>query len=176
MRQSKKVAFCSLIAALSCAILVVTRVFATASYACSALAGLLSITVVLEFGYKWALAEFAVSAIMAAIFSSPDAAITYILLFGYYPVLKGFIESRIRRRPIQWGIKMVYFNAVMVLCYILTVAIVGPIDDMGFLGAYGLPLLALVCNIAYVIYDIGTSRIIAGYNYKLRGRVHKLLK
>lgn len=176
MNKSKRVAFCSLIVALSCAIMLATRLFTTLSYACGAVAGLFIITVVLEYGNKWATATYVAAAILSVLFAGADAAIVYVMLFGYYPILKGLIESKINSYTLQWGIKVVYFNVVMVICYYLIVAIVGPFDDLELLGKFALPIMALICNIAFVIYDFGTTKIISGYNYLLRQRIHKMLK
>ena len=176
MKKSKKVAFCSLIVALSCAVMLATRLFTTLSYACGAIAGLFIITIVLEYGNKWALVSYFAAAILSVLFASADAAIVYVLLFGYYPILKGLIEGKISSYPLQWGIKVVYFNIVMVACYYLIVAIVGPFDDLDMLGKFALPIMALICNAAFIIYDVGTTKIISGYNYLLRPRIHKIMK
>lgn len=176
MNRGKTVAFCSLIVALSCALLVTTRLITTLSYACGAIAGLLIVTVVLEYGNKWATLTYISAAILSFLVAGADAAIVYTMLFGYYPILKGVIECKIPTRPLQWGIKVVYFNIVIVVSYYLIVALVGQFEDIDILDKFALPIMAAICNVAFLIYDIGTTKIIMGYNYLLRRRVHSMLK
>ena len=72
-----------------------------ATFALPALAGLLMIMIVIEMGARWAWPTFAVVAILS-VFFVPDkqAALLYVIFFGYYPILKALIE-RLKNKIVQ---------------------------------------------------------------------------
>ena len=92
-----------------------------ATFALPALAGLLMIMIVIEMGARWAWPTFAVVAILS-VFFVPDkqAALLYVIFFGYYPILKALIE-RLKNKIVQWVLKYAVFNAAIVSAYFIAI-------------------------------------------------------
>ena len=109
------------------------------------------------------------------IFGEPKSKILYILFFGYYPILKSVIE-KIRKPVIEWLLKLAVFNAAAVASYLILSYVFNiSYDDFGKLGQYGAYIFLAAVNIAFVIYDIGFSRVAGLYMYRLHSKVKKLL-
>ena len=163
------IAFGGIITAFSVILIILTGLFPIAQLALPTMAGMLLIAAVIEFGLgRAALIYIAVS--LLSLFLAPDkgSAIYYILFFGHYPILKNIIE-RIRLKPVQWIIKIVLFNACAISAYFAALKIFGISDDM---LKYGYPLVFLIINVTFIVYDIAVSRLVVFYIYRIR----KLLK
>lgn len=101
----------------------------------------------------------------------PDkgVALLFLVFFGLYPVVKEAIES-LRRLPVEWILKLAYFNAVLTLSWFLFRQLFLP-NPPQWLGDNTL-LLYGAGNVVFVIYDVGLSRLIAMLGARLgpRGR------
>ena len=100
MNHTIRVAFCGVLAGLGLALMFLTALLPMATFALPALAGLLMIMIVIEMGARWAWPTFAVVAILS-VFFVPDkqAALLYVIFFGYYPILKALIERLKNKYP-----------------------------------------------------------------------------
>lgn len=96
----------------------------------------------------------------------PDKGISllYLAFFGLYPVVKGRIES-LRRRPVEWGCKLAFFNAVLTLSWFGLRGLILP-NSPAWLGDRG-PLIYLAGNGVFAAYDIGLSKLIALFQTRL---------
>lgn len=172
MRRSTQVALGGMIAALSLLFLFLTGVFPFATYILPAAAGILLVAVVVESGWRWALGVYAAVSLLA-VFIAPDreAAIMYLGFFGFYPVLKAFLE-RLHSRFLEWLSKLAVFNLCIVASYLVIIYILGlneVLTDSTF-GLYTIPVLLLVGNIAFLVYDIALSRLVVSYVQWFRPR------
>ncbi len=88
----------------------------------------------------------------------PDkgVALLFLLFLGIYPVAKAAIES-LRRLPLEWGLKLLFFNAALLFFWFAARTLFLP-DPPAWLRT---PLLLLGGNAVFVCYDIGLSRLIA---------------
>lgn len=149
--------------ALSTICMLATAIIPIGSFALPAIAGVILIPINLELGKKWAVAVF-LGVSLLSVFLSPDhtAIISFIVFLGYYPILKEVIE-KIRKPVLEWVLKLVTFNlaiAVGVCITILFFTLDYLISEYAVFGVYGIPILILVVNITFVIYDIGLTRLI----------------
>lgn len=98
------------------------------------------------------------------------------MFFGYYPVLKSFLE-RISNKVLSWISKFAVFNVAVVACFFLAVNFLQlPEDSFTVFGIY-LPWVFLILgNAVFLIYDIALSGLVATYVEKLHHRVTKTLK
>lgn len=170
MSQSAKTAMGSMITALSVVILVPTalEVFV---YALPAFAGMLVMFSIVELDKKWAAGIYAaVSLISLFIVPNKEAAILYAAFFGYYPILKAIFESRLPKW-LEYVLKFTVFNVSMLASYFVLIKVLGmPFDELmgiegetGFFAKYAVPVMLGLGNIAFIIYDIATTRIITVY-------------
>ena len=157
MSKSGKIALGGLLTALGVVLMFLTGLIPIGTYALPAIAGVLLIVAVIEIGAKW-------------------AALLFVLFFGYYPVLKSFLE-RISNKVLSWISKFAVFNVAVVACFFLAVNFLQlPEDSFTVFGIY-LPWVFLILgNAVFLIYDIALSGLVATYVEKLHHRVTKTLK
>lgn len=155
-KVSYKVSLGGIVAALCLTMMFLTAVFPPLNMTLPLFAGMLISVVAIEISPSWALVTYIVVAILS-FFITPDkeAAIFFGVLFGYYPVLKDTVD-KMKAKAIALIIKLVVFDAAMVLIYYATVYIFGTIDifeEFGFLGEFMIPALIVIMNLIFFLYD-----------------------
>lgn len=176
MRQSSKTAVCAMVAALSVVVMMLT-VIPVMTYTAPAFAGLLLIIIVIEIDKKWACGVYvAVSALGLLIAADKEAAVMYVVFFGYYPIIKAILESKFPRW-LETVIKFIIFNASMVSCYFVLIKVFGmPMDDMNELGKYGPLILLAMGNVVFVLYDFALTKLVIVYQMKWQDKFRRLFK
>lgn len=177
MSKSGKIALGGLLTALGVVLMFLTGLIPIGTYALPAIAGVLLIVAVIEIGAKWAWMIYAAVAVLSLLFAADkEAALLFVLFFGYYPVLKSFLE-RISNKVLSWISKFAVFNVAVVACFFLAVNFLQlPEDSFTVFGIY-LPWVFLILgNAVFLIYDIVLSGLVATYVEKLHHRVTKTLK
>lgn len=163
MKKSYKVALGGLIMALSVIIMALTTVIPVASFAFPAVAGVILVILSLETSKKWAFLVY-IGVSLLSIFLSSDhtAIISYIVFFGYYPILKEVIE-KLRKSVLEWIIKYAVFNAAIIIGVLITFALFGLeylMAEYGQFGIIGIAAFYLGVNGVFAVYDIALSRVI----------------
>lgn len=177
MSKSGKIALGGLLTALGVVLMFLTGLIPIGTYALPAIAGVLLIVAVIEIGAKWAWMIYVAVAVLSLLFAADkEAALLFVLFFGYYPVLKSFLE-RISNKVLSWISKFAVFNVAVVACFFLAVNFLQlPEDSFTVFGIY-LPWVFLILgNAVFLIYDIALSGLVATYVEKLHHRVTKTLK
>lgn len=172
-----RLAFCGVIAALSTAVLFLTGVLPVATLAAPALAGLFLIAVVAETDIKHGFGTYFVVCVLAALVA-PDreAALIFVLFFGYYPVLYGLL-SRMKNVPVRYLLKFLLFNFAMVLDAVLAVFVLGiPAEEFFAQGRLFAAVLLIAANVVFAIYDFSINGLIVFYIRRLHPFVRKYLK
>ena len=165
-----------MVAALSITVML-TSYFPYLTYAIPAVAGLFMMVPLIECGVAWSFGAYISSAAIILLVGEMESKILYVMLLGYYPIVKSLIE-RINNHAIEWVLKLLCFNIAAVSFYfIASSAIFGvSFDDFGEWGKYGAAAFLGVCNVVFVIYDIGISRIAGYYMMTLHNKVKKIIK
>lgn len=170
MSQSTKTALGGMITALSVVILVPTALELFV-YALPAFAGMLIMFSVVELDKKWAFGIYvAVSVVSLLLVPNKEAAILYAAFFGYYPILKAIFESKLPKVA-EYILKFAVFNVSMIISYAVLVKVLGiPLDELmgttqetGFFARYAVYIMLGLGNIAFIFYDVATTRIITVY-------------
>lgn len=177
MKTSMKVALSGVVCALSVMVMLLT-IIPTLEISLPVLAGILLTVIVLEIGAKWGIAAYVVVALLSLFIApSVESKVLFIAFFGYYPILKRYIE-RLRFAGWRWLVKLVVFNVAVVAAYVFLLNATTAIqaEDFTFFGVYLPVVLLLVGNGVFVIYDIALSRLISMYLYVWQPRLHKLLR
>ena len=177
MSKSGKIALGGLLTALGVVLMFLTGLIPIGTYALPAIAGVLLIVAVIEIGAKWAWMIYAAVAVLSLLFAADkEAALLFVLFFGYYPVLKSFLE-RISNKVLSWISKFAVFNVAVVACFFLAVNFLQlPEDSFTVFGIYLPWVFLIVGNAVFLIYDIALSGLVATYVEKLHHRVTKTLK
>ena len=125
---------------------------------------------VIELDKKWAFGVFTATSVISLLFvPNKEAAVLYTLFFGYYPIIKALVESKLPR-IIEYIVKFAVFNVAVIVAYLIIINILGmPLDellDMGkseFLNKYALPVMLLLGNAAFIMLDICMTRMVTVY-------------
>ncbi len=98
MSRTIRLAFCGVITALCTVTMFLTGLISIGTYALPAFAGILLIVVVVELGVGWAWPVYLASSVLSLLLAGDkEAAMLFVVFFGYYPILKAQIEGMHRR-------------------------------------------------------------------------------
>ena len=174
MNNTKKVVFCGLMASVATVIMLVAY-FPYLTYAVPAVASLSIMVCLIELGVKWSFMAYLASVLPIFLFCENESKLLYIVLFGFYPIVKVLIE-RIRNRAIEWLIKLLIFNAIIITTYFIISNVLGVrIDEISFVGGYTIAVLLFLGNVVFVLYDICIERMAALYMVRLHNIVKRFL-
>lgn len=176
MKQSSKTAVCGMVAALSVVIMMLT-VIPVMTYSAPAFAGILLMVIVIEINKKWAFGVYVAVGILSLLLAADkEAAVMYVAFFGYYPIIKAILESKLPKL-LEWISKFLIFNVTMVASYFVLIRVFGlSMDDMNELGKYGPLILLVMGNVVFVVFDIAITRLATLYIYKWQKPFRKLFK
>lgn len=177
LKKTSKIALSAVFSALSVALMALISVIPSLELALPAIAGLFVAVMVIEIDRKWALGVWAaVSVLSLMIVPNKEVAIVYTVFFGYYPVLKSVLESKLPRVA-EYAVKILTFTAVMTASYYLMMRFMGVDLDMPeSLGKWGIPVLLVMAIVTFVLYDYALSKLITFYLIRLSKKLRKLLK
>lgn len=182
MRQSSKIALGGIIAALSVVLMMLTAI-PSMTFVLPAIAGVLLMIMVIEVSKGWAFMVFAAVGLIS-VFIVPDrmATVMYILFFGYYPILKALMESKLPRIA-EWILKFVVFNASIVAAYFLLTFVMGtPMLDLEFWMEKGIPMGVIIAaalvfaDFVFVVYDLALSKLVDMYLRYWRKHFKRIFK
>lgn len=176
-QNTPKVALCGAVAALSVVLMMFEGLVQVASIAIPALCGCLLIPIVAEAGLGYAFGCYGATALLC-LFLTPDreAALIYLLFFGYYPALYAVL-SKIKSRVLGWAAKLAIFNAAAICEGLLTVYVLGiPWEELPLLGSWGPVVLLMLANVVFVVYDFALAGVITQYYRRLHGSLSRYFK
>ena len=141
-------------------VLYLGMLFPAMSLSFAALAGLFTAAAVIEGGFSYGALCFIAAGILGLVLLPlRTGPILYATFFGAYPLIKSFAERQ-QGRILGWGIKFAAFFIVLTLYLTVLRALVAgaiPFADWAFY------LIYLAGAIAFLVYDIGISKLIGFY-------------
>ncbi|MDR0838241.1 MAG: hypothetical protein LBN99_01205 [Oscillospiraceae bacterium] len=153
MSRTKKLTFSGVMSAGAVVLLIVGRLMPTGQPGFAAVASLFAAAAAIECGELWGLAVWGVSGALALILLPGSASVwLYSAFFGYYPVVKLFAERRLPTVP-AWIVKLA---AYAVSATVITL-VWRPYK----------PIVAIVGAAAFVVFDIGYSKLIVFYRARI---------
>ena len=114
------------------------------------------------------------------VFQSSQMWFMYLVLFGIYPILKGYIERL--PRAFWWLIKLPFANIAFVLMLygiklIFAIPFIDPSETIfGITGSALYIVVWALLNVAFIAYDFFITVMVRFYMVKLRQRFKKILK
>ena len=129
----------------------------------SILAGLIVLILSAEFGDRIAWSVYAVAGIVSLLLPVKTAAVFFLGLFGWYPIL----QKKINMLPPFWArvVKFAAFNLLMAGFLYLSALITGTEEGKGIYL-----VLAALANCCFYLYDILLDRFLIWYILKIRKR------
>lgn len=168
-----RIAFCGVTAALSLALMMLTSLIPIGTYAFPCFAGIFISAIVIEYGAKWAFGVYATVSLLALLLAGDKEAVVYfIVIFGYYPIVKGIIERKIHNKPFQYILKLLTFNAAAVAAFFAGAFLlsVSP-EEYTLFGIY-LPWLFLIAgNFFFLLYDYAVTVFVTQYVRRLHDKL-----
>ena len=151
-KTSARVALGGIVAALCIVIMFLTGVVPALYIVSPMAAGLLMVILVEEVSVSWAwLTYLAVSLLSLIVTFDKDAALMFILFFGYYPILRLNLE-KIRNKPLKIICKYLLFNVFLVIDWLLTVYLLG-LPTFEDTGSVMYTVLIFAFNVIFFFYD-----------------------
>lgn len=176
--KAAKVALCGVVSALSVVLMLMTGIVPIADELhCLHWRAVWTIAIVAETNVRYGFAVYCVVSVLA-ILLTPDreAILFYILFFGYYPTLYGLL-MRIKRKPLRVLAKFGVFNLAMALETALAVWVLQiPLSEMEVFGKWSIPILAVMLNVVFILYDYSMNGLIVLYIRRLHPLVQKYIK
>ena len=153
-------------------------------YTLPAMAGMLTMFAVVEIDKKWAIGSYVATSLIGLLFmTNKEAVMYYVAFFGYYPVLKAVLESKLPRWA-EYVLKLLTFNVSILLSGVVLVKVFGmPYNDLlgidgesAFFAKYALPIMLGMGNAVFILYDVALTRLLTAYIYVWQKKLHKLLR
>jgi hypothetical protein len=170
MKVARKIALTAMFSALGTVFLFLTGIwpFGTVALLCAASAFVAFS--VMECGMGYGLLSYITISVLGFLLV-PDKTITlweFVLLLGYYPVIKCLIE-RLNRLWLEWLIKVLFFSVmVIVLLLLFQFVLFIPIVTELPVWLYGIGGIALLA-----VYDYALSVFLSYYRNRLKGKLRK---
>ncbi|MBR5448832.1 MAG: hypothetical protein IKV43_02490 [Clostridia bacterium] len=178
MKATKKLTFSAMMVAMGALFMGLGAVFQSLDMTAAALSSLLVAIVYVEVGSPYTfLVWICTTLITAVIYQGSAMWLMYLLLFGIYPILKGYIE----KMPHTFWLptKIVFGNLTMLAIFFGTTLVLGiPMDT----DLFGLPkeavyvILLAMANLAFILYDKFLTVLVRFYMIKLHPVLNKLFK
>lgn len=126
-----------------------------------AAAGIIVLFCVIELSKGWAFGVYAATSIISIlVVPNKEAVVLYTLFFGYYPILKGLIEGKIKNRFLEYVVKVLIFNvavfsAEFVFFKIMNIPLTEFLDveEGSVLSKYIIPILFVTANVMFFFLD-----------------------
>lgn len=174
--MTKKMAFASIMTALTVVCLYGSVVLPTGKIALLALTSLCVLVTHAECGTKFSLIQFVAAALIGLLLIPfKFQMILFIAFLGYYPIVKSYIEQ-LRNPLMEWLVKILFFNAVLIIAYFVLNQILlayisfGTIFNLIFSH---LVLVIIVAEFAFILYDYILSMLASYYMNVVQKRLWK---
>ncbi len=182
MKQTKKLTVSSMAVALGVLFMLLGYFVEVLDLTVAALCSLLMVFMCMEVGKPYNfLVWLATSLLGALFFTSSLVWVTYLVVFGIYPIIKGYIE---RLRRVFWiPVKLVFFlissSAVIAISeFLLGIPFFGE-SPFEFAAGYEWIFPAAVYAvliIAMFVYDVFLTVMVRAYVVKIRPKIKNILK
>ena len=166
MRTSaKRMATCSMMAALCVVLMVLGAILELGMYACPLFAGLCFIPIGQKYGRKYHITLYVASSILCFLMvPNMEENLMFAGLFGWYPIVRPVLQKL--PKVIRWICKLAIFNVVVIAIEWLVMTILVP----EAIGGTLLWVLLILGNITFLAYDFMIPKMEI-----LMGRIVKLL-
>jgi len=177
MSKNSKITLCGVVSALCIALMFLNTVLPFMYLTIPAAAGILLLFLLLETSASWAFMSYAtVSCLSILILPEKSSALLFILLLGYYPLIKFYID-KCKIKILNLLIKFLIFNLTAILYFIIATKILKvPAEEIQAFGISIAWLLLMLGNITFFLYDFALKGVAWKYMYSLHPKIQKFIK
>lgn len=156
--KTKNTAVCGLMTALSVVLMMLTTLIPVFMYVIPIVTGIIVLFVADVSNKKWGVGVYFSTAFLSLLLiTDKEAALTYVLFFGYYPLIKDIIERL--PKALNWIAKLILFNLATVGIGVISFYIFGVSgEEYNEFGKYTIPILLIMANVAFILYDFCLTR------------------
>ena len=173
------VSLCGIMCGLALAMMFFLSMIPTFEYVSPAVAGILIWVISERLGVKYGLVSYLAVGILCCFFTPNfEAAMMYVFLLGYYPILRQFFH-KINIRPLRLVAKLSLYAVSAVCCYLLLIYLFGMtylLEDFGEFGKYGSLILLGFGAVAFLLYDTFLGLFYPFYEKLLKPKIQKRMK
>jgi len=173
MKQSKLIALCGLLAALSLALMFLGSVIWVFTYVAPLVSSLIIALICDVTGKRYAFITYCAISIISVFFlPDKECALTYAFFFGYYVIIKDTVE-RIKPKILSYLVKILIFNTGIISSQLILIyAFNIPLDNPW--GKWGIAILIALANAVFVMYELMLTKLLKLYEIKYKNKIHKL--
>ena len=155
MRTSaKRMATCSMMAALSVVLMVLGAILELGMYACPLFAGLCFIPIGQKYGRKYHITLYVASSILCFLMvPNMEENLMFAGLFGWYPIARPKLDKL--PKGLRFVCKILIFNIVIIAVESLVMLVLVP----EAMESFFLILLLVLANVTFVMYDFVIPKI-----------------
>lgn len=153
-----------MLTALGTALIYVGAVTEILDLSLCAIASLITVFAVVEFGRPYAFMIYAATVFASFLLLPSKFAAGAYAFMALYSIIKSVIERY--SASVAWILKLLYFNAGLIVCFIIAKYLLF-LPTEGVLTLVGTLILG---NTAFVLFDIAITRLITLYIVRLRSR------
>lgn len=171
-RQSRRMALCGLMAALSIVILLLGGLIPLATFACPMLAMICLLPVLRECGVQLCLVLYAAVSVLALLLVPDKELAAFYVFLGYYPALRPVLE-RLTAPVARIAAKCGVFTAAMLCMYLLLLKLFQLEAVVEEFSSYSSALTAgllLLGNVTFLLFDRALTHLSLLYDTRLRRR------
>lgn len=145
-------------------------------YTIPAFAGFMMVVMAVEANMKWAVGTY-IAVSFLCIFMTPnyEASILFIILMGYYPILKIYLDNQ-KNKPLIYIIKLLIFNTAAIIFFTIFQYVFSNgnmLEGLERFGKYAALILLAAANVAFLIYDYMLSQLTDIYINWFRKKILK---
>jgi len=171
-KNTKRLTVSAMLSALSVTLLYLGSFIEVLDLSMAVLASLFTVVMVIEYGKGAPWSVFLVtSALSLILLPQKLPALMYALFFGYYPIIKEYVE-KMRSRLLSWTVKVAIFAFATALLLLLAKLFVPDVDAP--IGTFMTVAYVVLSAIMLVLYDLALTRMISFYIIRLRHRFKKI--
>ena len=177
MSKNSKITLCGVVSALCIALMFLTTVIPFMYYTIPAVAGVLLLFVLLETSASWAFMSYTtVSLLSILLLPEKSSALLFILLLGYYPLIKFYID-KCKIKILNLIIKFLIFNITAILDFVIATKILKiPAEEFQAFGVSIIWVLLALGNITFFFYDFALKGVALKYMHSLHPKIQKFIK
>ncbi len=172
----KKLAFASIMTALTVVCLYGSVVLPMGRIALLALTSLCVLVTHAECGTKYSLIQFLATGLIGILLIPfKFQMILFVAFLGYYPIVKSYIEQ-LHNRFMEWLVKILFFNAILIVAYFVLNYVLLAYISFGAIFEYvfsHLILVIIAAEIVFILYDYMLSMLVSYYMNVVQERIRK---
>lgn len=172
-RRTRGITLCGILSALGVTVMYLGSFLEVLDLTIPVIASFLCVIAVIELGGSWPWLIYAATSVLSLLLLPNKFPPTvYLLMAGYYPMVKEKLEGRIKLRPLLITVKLVIFNVSMALMILAAYFILKlPAETY-----YMLIAIIVLGNVTFLLFDRALTKLITLYIVKLRPRFTFLRK